>query len=242
MIGPDMNIDFGKRVIFKIISSLLGFICFLLLSGAMFDNISARQTEITPTSVTLTWTAPGNDGNSGTAWQYDVRYSTTLITEQNWTTASQAEGEPNPATAGSSQEFIVDDLAPNTHYYFAIKTIDWAGNLSGLSNVDTARTLSLVTNIDLPDNYELSPNYPNPFNAYTVINFYVPVPGPAKLSIYDILGRRVSTIVDELLSIGEHSAKWDGRDGQGNPVATGIYFYHLRAGDLNTSRKMLLLK
>lgn len=237
-----MNIDFGKRVIFKIISSLLGFICFILLSGAMFDNITALQTETTPTSITLTWAAPGNGNNSETAWQYDVRYSTTLITDQNWITATQSIGEPNPQQAGNFEEFTVENLSPDVLYYFAIKTIDCAGNISGLSNVDTARTLSLVSNIDLPTSHLLSPNYPNPFNAYTVINFYVPAPGHVKLSIYDILGRRVSTIVDELLSIGEHSAKWDGRDGQGNPVATGIYFYHLRVGDRNTSRKMLLLK
>jgi len=237
-----MNTDFGKRVKFKIISSLFGSICFLLLSGAMFDNITALQSETTPTSVTLAWTAPGNENNSDIAWQYDVRYSTTLITDQNWTTAIQSTGEPKPQQGGSFEEFTVENLSPDVLYYFAIKTIDLAGNISGLSNVDTARTQALGAEIILPITHELSQNYPNPFNAYTVINFYVPVPGHVKLSIYDILGRRVSTLVDELLSIGEHSAKWDGRDGRGNPVATGIYFYHLRAGDRNTSRKMLLLK
>ncbi len=237
-----MHICLDKKALYRILSSILGIICFLLLSGTMFKGIKAVQTEITPTSVTLAWTAPGNDGNAGVAWRYDVRYDTILITEESWATAIQATGESSPQPANSSEEFTVEDLASNTLYYFAIKTVDLAGNWSGLSNVDSAQTLPLGTEVIVPDNYELSQNYPNPFNAYTVINYYVPVPGPVKLSVYDILGRTVSTIVDEELSIGDHTAKWDGLDGNGNPAATGVYFYHLRAGDQNTSRKMLLLK
>ncbi len=237
-----MHICLDKKTIYRILSSICGAICFLLLSGTMFEDIRAIQTEITPTSVTLTWTAPGDNGNTGTAWRYDVRYDTILITEENWATANQATGEPNPQPADNSEEFTAEDLTANTLYYFAIKTVDWAGNWSGLSNVDSARTLSLGLDIDIPDNYELSQNYPNPFNAYTVINYYVPVPGPVKLFVYDILGRTVSTIVDEVLSVGDHTAKWDGLDGRGNPAATGVYFYHLRARDHNSSRKMLLLK
>ena len=237
-----MHICLDKKTLYRILSSILGIICFLLLSGTMFKDIRAIQAEITPTSITLTWTAPGDDGDTGTAWLYDVRYDTIQITEENWATATQATGEPNPQPADSSEEFTVEDLAPNTFYYFAIKTVDWAGNWSELSNVDSAQTLQLGLDIDIPDNYELSQNYPNPFNSYTVINYYVPVPGPVKLSVYDILGRMVSTIVDEELSVGDHVAKWDGLDGGGKPVATGIYFYHLKAGHQNHSRKMLLLK
>ena len=230
------------KTLIRIVLSIFIVICFLLFSGTLFENIRAIQTEITPVSITLIWTAPGDNGNTGTAWRYDVRYDTEEITEANWSYASQATGEPTPGPAGSSEEFTVEDLAPNTLYYFAIKTADLAGNWSALSNNDTASTLSLGSSIIVPDEYELEQNYPNPFNASTVISYYVPAPGPVKLSVYDILGRTVSTIVDDELSVGEHTARWDGLDGDGKTVATGVYFYHLRAGDYNTSRKMLLLK
>ena len=231
-----------KKKTIRIISSIFIAICFLLLSGTIFENIRALQSEITPVSVDLTWTAPGDNGNTGTAWRYDVRYDTEEITEANWALASQATGEPNPSPAGTTEEFTVVDLIPDTLYYFAIKTADLAGNWSALSNNDTASTLSLGLNIIVPGEYELKQNYPNPFNASTVIKFYVPVPGPVKLSVIDILGRTISTIVDDELSVGDHTARWDGLDGDGKTVATGVYFYHLRAGDYNTSRKMLLLK
>jgi len=94
----------------------------------------------TSSSVTLTWTAPGDDGASGTATSYDVRYSTSTITEGNWASATQATGEPAPSVAGSSESFTVNGLSASTAYYFAIKAIDDVGNNGALSNVPSATT------------------------------------------------------------------------------------------------------
>jgi len=95
----------------------------------------------TPTSVTLTWTAPGDDGNIGTASLYDIRYSTSLINESNWDQATQVTGEPAPQEAGSAESFDVSGLNPGTVYYFAIKTADEVSNWSPLSNVISKSTL-----------------------------------------------------------------------------------------------------
>ncbi len=93
-------------------------------------------------SITLNWTAPGDDGNTGTAWKYDVRFSTSPITDANWPTAAHCEGEPAPQPAGSSETFTCHDLpTPNTTYYFALKTADEMPNWSGLSNVASGTTL-----------------------------------------------------------------------------------------------------
>jgi len=94
------------------------------------------------TSIDLSWTAPGDDGNSGTAASYDIRYSTEPISEQNWDSAIQITGEPTPAQAGSSQSMTVSGLTSGTTYYFAIKTSDEASNISRISNV-----ASLTTNV-----------------------------------------------------------------------------------------------
>ncbi|HEQ98413.1 MAG TPA: hypothetical protein ENO22_03620 [candidate division Zixibacteria bacterium] len=112
---------------------------FLILFAALSiagANLSAQGL----TSITLTWTAPGDDGNVGQAAQYDVRYSVSPITEQTWNSATQADGEPAPAPAGDPESFTVDGLEANTTYYFAIKTADEAGNWSGLSNVAMVTT------------------------------------------------------------------------------------------------------
>ncbi len=89
----------------------------------------------TPTSVTLTWTAPGDDSLSGTATQYDVRYATAPITGANFAAAQSATGAPVPLAAGTTQSMLVSGLTPGTTYWFALKTTDEASNWSGVSNI-----------------------------------------------------------------------------------------------------------
>ncbi|MDP3964247.1 MAG: fibronectin type III domain-containing protein [bacterium] len=86
-------------------------------------------------SVTLTWTAPGDDGQIGQATQYDIRYSTSPISESNWSGAQQITNEPSPKLAGLQETFVVSNLVPKTRYYFALKATDESGNVSSLSNI-----------------------------------------------------------------------------------------------------------
>ena len=95
---------------------------------------------VTTSSVALSWTAPGDDGATGTATTYDVRYSTSTITAGNWASATQATGEPSPSVAGSAETFTVTGLSESTTYFFAIKTSDEEPNESALSNVPSAAT------------------------------------------------------------------------------------------------------
>jgi hypothetical protein len=96
--------------------------------------------NVTASSIRLIWTAPGDDSLTGTATQYDIRYSTAAITAANWASATQATGEPTPHIAGTSETFTVTGLNPNTAYYFAVKTGDEVPNWSGLSNIATGTT------------------------------------------------------------------------------------------------------
>jgi serine protease len=88
--------------------------------------------------VDLTWTAPGDDGNTGQATTYDIRYvpfaNGPIDTEAEWNGATEATGEPSPQTAGSTENFKVTGLTPAASYYFALKTADEIPNWSGLSN------------------------------------------------------------------------------------------------------------
>lgn len=96
---------------------------------------------VTDTAATLKWTAPGDDNNSGTASQYDIRYSLERITEENWAAAASINNEPAPQLVGAAQSVIVSNLIPSTQYYFALKTADEKPNWSLLSNVASAFTL-----------------------------------------------------------------------------------------------------
>ena len=107
------------------------------------DQVSdLTVTDVSTNTVTLSWTAPGDDGNFGTASQYDIRMSTLPITEANWSSAIQLVPAPAPNAAGSSEAVQVVQLSPGITYYFAIKTADEVPNWSGLSNVASATTIS----------------------------------------------------------------------------------------------------
>ena len=80
-------------------------------------------------------------------------------------------------------------------------------------------------------------NYPNPFNPTTTIKFDIPKDGLITLEIYDILGRRVTTLVNELRSAGSYEQSFNA-----SSLASGVYVYKLQAGDFVNSKKMLLIK
>jgi uncharacterized delta-60 repeat protein len=93
-----------------------------------------------------------------------------------------------------------------------------------------------------PSEFVLSQNYPNPFNPTTKIEFTLAKSDFATLQIYDVLGRKVRTLVSEELSSGYKSVIWDGKNDDGKDVASGVYFYQLKVGDFSEPKKMLLLK
>jgi hypothetical protein len=96
---------------------------------------------VSSTSVILSWTAPGDDGNTGTAAEYDVRYSTSAITESNWIYATHVTNEDPPQAAGEEELLAVQGLSSCTTYYFAIKTRDECHNWSALGTAEGQQTL-----------------------------------------------------------------------------------------------------
>jgi hypothetical protein len=89
---------------------------------------------------------------------------------------------------------------------------------------------------------ELKGNYPNPFNPQTIISFAVKDRTTVRLEIYNLKGQLVRTLVNEWTDKGNHQVTWNGRDDNGNPVASGIYHYRMQAGDYKANRRMMLLK
>lgn len=101
-------------------------------------------TGTTGTSLALRWTAPGDDGSTGTAASYDIRYSTSAITNANWASATQATGEPVPTAGGTVQTFTLGGLSGSQTYYVAIRATDDRGNVGALSNVVNGTTSDTI--------------------------------------------------------------------------------------------------
>ena len=85
--------------------------------------------------------------------------------------------------------------------------------------------------------FKLSQNYPNPFNPSTTINFTLPAASDVQLTVFNLLGQRVATLIDGSRTAGEYSVRFDARN-----LASGVYFYMLQAGDFTLQRKMTLIK
>jgi hypothetical protein len=93
-----------------------------------------------------------------------------------------------------------------------------------------------------PYRFELLQNYPNPFNPVTTIEYSVPSHAQVTIEIFNVLGRKVRTLVNETKQAGSYRAEWNGTDNAGRPVSTGVYLYRYKAGKVTQTKKMLLLK
>ncbi|MCX6835425.1 MAG: T9SS type A sorting domain-containing protein, partial [candidate division Zixibacteria bacterium] len=114
---------------------------------------------------------------------------------------------------------------------------------SGSIKVTTQTDVKDITDPgNLPTEYHLAQNYPNPFNPTTTIELSLPRSGHVEVEVFNILGRRVSRLIDRELPAGTHRTIFDGRGDDGSALATGVYFYRITSGDFRDSKKMLLVK
>ena len=93
----------------------------------------------------------------------------------------------------------------------------------------------------LPQGFALGQNYPNPFNPSTIIPYQLPTATPVRLEVFNVLGQRVATLVNEEQSAGFHAAAWDATNAAGQAVAAGVYMYRLTAGGEQHTRRMVLV-
>ncbi len=151
---------------------------------------------------------------------------------------------PLDSTAGDFSQF--EYCSQDGKIYFAYSAFQPLPYLSSRVFLQSV-AIENVTDADdgehsLPRQLSMEQNSPNPFNASTKIRFYLPRQSKVSLSIYNILGQKVTTLVDKSLPPGDHEIIWDGSDGKGKIAATGIYLYKLTTDGNERSKKMLLLK
>jgi hypothetical protein len=104
-------------------------------------------------------------------------------------------------------------------------------------------TASIEDNSSLaPSTFALEKNYPNPFNPSTTISYDLPQQAQVTLDIFDIMGKKIKTLVNQSQDTGNKSAVWNGTDEFGRPVSAGVYLYRIQAGEFTKTRKMVLLK
>jgi hypothetical protein len=129
------------------------------------------------------------------------------------------------------ENYVETDGNGRASSYASLSVEFFPGYVTGVENKDK-----------IPMAIELEQNYPNPFNPSTTIGFNLPEKAQVNVSIYDIEGKLVKTLVDETLSEGYQQITWDGTDAKGNSAASGVYFYCLTSESHVVTRKMVLIK
>ena len=94
----------------------------------------------------------------------------------------------------------------------------------------------------IPLKYILHQNYPNPFNPITTLQYDLPENGLVNVTVYDMLGRQVKTLINQTQEAGYKSVIWNATNDYGKPVSAGIYLYQIQAGEYISTKKMVLLK
>jgi hypothetical protein len=107
----------------------------------------------------------------------------------------------------------------------------------GITDAKVQIVLVLSGFTGLPKEFVLGQNHPNPFNPSTTVSYRLPVKNRVTLKVYDVLGREVATLVDEIQDAGFKSVQWDATD-----IATGVYFYRIKAGKFAGVKKMMLVR
>jgi hypothetical protein len=220
---------------------------------ATTSDVAIIAYTTSPRTVTLRWTAPGDDGTSGTAAQYSIRkLAGTEITEANWASAGEVSGAPAPAVAGTAQTMVVDGLTSGVFWYFALKARDEANNWSGVSNNDCIKfgtPMALCGDGGFsarPAREEVGPPYllgiaavrPNPVShGVADVSFTLAEGDPATLTVFDLAGRRVETHDLRSLGAGPH----DLRIGERAKLSAGNYWVRIRQGERAVTRNVVVI-
>jgi hypothetical protein len=228
-----------------------------------FQTILTKNGEITfqyhrvnDTLYSATVGIQNQDGTDGLEIFCNQKYledSLWIRIRPSWVSVDSMWGTIQPGE-GKTLNLTFDRLSYPRGIYHANLIIDsWDKN----HNLDTIRIpltlcIDTTTSVDFdedqkPTAFVLFQNYPNPFNPITVIRFNVQdskfkIPIYTTLKIYNILGQKVRTLVDEPKRAGSHEVIWDGKDDKGKDVASGLYFYQLTAGDYKETKEMILIR
>ncbi len=194
---------------------------FFDLMGVPVELVSFSA-DMKEASITLTWETATETNNSG----FDIQRSSDGKT---FTSIGNIKGN-GTTTEKQRYSFTDNQLTGSGTMYYRLKQVDYNGTYAYSEVLDVEYSA-------IPLEFSLSQNYPNPFNPETTIKFALPKNADVTLKVYDALGSEVETIVSQQLEPGYYTYKWNS-----SKYASGMYIYHIQAGEFTAVKKMMVLK
>ena len=142
----------------------------------------------------------------------------------------------------TTAEYVDESVSTSESYEYSVTATDFGLNESGKSEPVYVAALAVDDVSEIPTEFALKPNYPNPFNPETTIEFALPKTSKVTMSIYNLTGQLVRELVRSEYSAGYHRVIWNGLDSRGNMVGSGVYIYTLKADNFSQTRKMILIR
>ncbi|MBU0558677.1 MAG: T9SS type A sorting domain-containing protein, partial [Bacteroidetes bacterium] len=196
-------------------------------AGFSVDNLipgapKAFAGELGDMKVNLTW-----EESEDVDFKYFAVYRST----------TQGSVPSTPYATTTDLKFVDNSVLSGTTYYYVMSAFDFNGNQSDYTQELPFTITSLEEISGTPTQFSLSQNYPNPFNPTTMIKFGLPEASNVKVTVYDAVGKEVGVLVNEYLNSGYYNYSWNASN-----MATGVYFYEMKAGNFTQVHKMLLVK
>jgi len=160
-----------------------------------------------------------------------------VVDGQNISVTAWADGEAMPDTATYSYEALTTTEAPS---FILVGVTDDDSSSVQVDEIwynERPAGLGISDEAPIASRYELGQNYPNPFNPTTHIRFNIPETANAKLTVFNVMGEEVATLVNGVMQAGGHTVSWNAAS-----MPTGVYFYQLESGNFSQTKKLLLVK
>jgi len=194
-------------------------------NGVLPVQLANFTSSVNRNNVTLNWSTSSEINNSG----FDIERRSNDASTTEWRKVGYVNGNGNST---ETRHYSYNDISLTSgKYSYRLKQVDFNGNFEYFN-------LQNEVIIGVPQQYELAQNYPNPFNPTTKINFSIPADSRVSLSIYDISGRLITTLIDnELKSANYYTIEFNASN-----ISSGAYFYSLKANNFSETKKMLVIK
>jgi hypothetical protein len=205
-----------------IVAGAGGYVVKFVMPSQIPVELTSFTASVTGSDVTLNWVTASETNNRG------FEIERTPAGSSDWVSAGYIEGRGSSAEM-NSYSFTDYNLSSGL-YSYRIKQLDYDGTV-------TVYNLAENVTIGIPSEFALEQNYPNPFNPETTIRFAIPQKEHVTISVYDILGNQVASVLNETKEAGSYTVGFSG-----SLLPSGVYIYTISAGSFSQSRKMTLMK